>query len=192
MYDFRAEPDEIPPPAEPWTPAQPTSVIRRFAEALRDQMQKAVNSTINAAVEAIEDQASVTERARHLAEASRVMAQLATRRIVATPWNSSPVTQDRTVAWTRQSFSDFRAIRSASGGSVNDVVLAILTEGAARYLQHHGYDVEGQQLCIGCPVNVRHKQERGTLGNRVSMMFPTAPAAPMDIVERLKLINEED
>jgi hypothetical protein len=66
-----------------------------------------------------------------------------------------------------------------------------LTEGAARYLQHHGYDVEGQQLCIGCPVNVRHKQERGTLGNRVSMMFPTAPAAPMDVVERLKLINEE-
>src|SRR5580693_5090303 len=75
MYDFRAEPDEIPPPAEPWTPAQPTSVIRRFAEALRDQMQKAVNSTINAAVEAIEDPASVADRARQLAEASRVMTE---------------------------------------------------------------------------------------------------------------------
>ncbi len=93
-------------------------------------------------------------------EASRVMTELATRRIVATPWNSTPVTQDRVVAWTRQSFSDFRAIRSAFGGSVNDVVLAMLTEGAARYLQHHGYAVEGQQLCIGCPVNVRHKAKR--------------------------------
>ena len=67
----------------------------------------------------------------------------------------------------------------------------MLTEGAARYLQHHGYAVEGQQLCIGCPVNVRHKDEKSSLGNRVSMMFPTAPAAPMDIVERLKLIHEE-
>jgi hypothetical protein len=67
----------------------------------------------------------------------------------------------------------------------------MLTEGAARYLEHHGYEVEGQQLCIGCPVNVRHKEERSALGNRVSMMFPTAPAAPMDVVERLKLINEE-
>ena len=158
---------------------------------MRDQIQGAVNSTINAAVEAIEDPASVAERARQLAEASRVMTELATRRIVATPWNSTPVTQDRVVAWTRQSFSDFRAIRSAFGGSVNDVVLAMLTEGAARYLQHHGYAVEGQQLCIGCPVNVRHKSEKSSLGNRVSMMFPTAPAAPMDIIERLKLINEE-
>ncbi|MGA9725272.1 MAG: wax ester/triacylglycerol synthase family O-acyltransferase [Candidatus Binatus sp.] len=191
MYDFRAEPDDIPQPPEPWVAAKPSSLIRRFAEAIRDQIQSAVNSTIDAAVEAIEDPASVAERARQLAEGSRVMTELATRRIVATPWNSTPVTQERVVAWSRQSFADFRAIRSAFGGSVNDVVLAMLTEGAARYLQHHGYAVEGQQLCIGCPVNVRHRSEKSSLGNRVSMMFPTAPAAPMDIVERLKLIHEE-
>jgi diacylglycerol O-acyltransferase / wax synthase len=191
MYDFRAEPDDIPQPPTPWVAAKPSSLIRRFAEALRDQIQGAVSSTIDAAVEAIEDPGSVAERARQLAEGSRVMTELATRRIVATPWNSTPVTQERMVAWSRQSFADFRAIRSAFGGSVNDVVLAMLTEGAARYLQHHGYAVEGQQLCIGCPVNVRQRSEKSSLGNRVSMMFPTAPAAPMDIVERLKLIHEE-
>jgi diacylglycerol O-acyltransferase / wax synthase len=191
MYDFRAEPDEIPQPPEAWVPARPSSAVRRFAEAVRDRTQSAISSTINGAVEAIEDPASVAERARLLAQATRVMTELATRRIVATPWNATPVTQERIVAWTRQSFADFRAIRSAFGGSVNDVVLAMLTEGAARYLEHHGYAVEGQQLCIGCPVNVRHKNEKSSLGNRVSMMFPTAPAAPMDVVERLKLITEE-
>src|SRR5208282_3663398 len=191
MYDFRAEPESIAQPSEPWVAARPSSLIRRFAEAARDQIQSAVSSTINAAVEAVEDPASVAERARQLGVASRLMTELATRRIVATPWNSTPITQERIVAWTSQLFADFRAIRSAFGGSVNDVVLAILTEGAARYLQHHGYAVEGQQLCIGCPVNVRHKDEKSSLGNRVSMMFPTAPAAPMDIVERLKLITEE-
>src|SRR5208282_5351814 len=182
VYDFRAEPEDIPQPPEPWVAARPSSLIRRFAEAVRDQIQSGVNSTINAAVEAVEDPASVAERARQLGVASRLMTELATRRIVATPWNSTPVTQERIVAWTCQPFADFRAIRSAFGGSVNDVVLAILTEGAARYLQHHGYAVEGQQLCIGCPVNVRHTEETSSLGNRVSMMFPTAPAAPMDLV----------
>jgi diacylglycerol O-acyltransferase len=191
MYDFRAEPEEVPQPPEPWVPAKPSGLFRRFAEAVRDQIQSTVNTTINAAVQVFEDPASVTERARQLGEASRVLTELATRRIVQTPWNSTPVTQDRQIAWTRQSFADFRAIRSAFGGSVNDVVLTMLTEGAARYLQHHGYPVEGQQLCIGCPVNVRHKDEKSTLGNRVSMMFPTAPAEPMDVVERLRLINEE-
>ena len=45
---------------------KPSSLIRRFAEAVRDQIQGAVNSTINAAVEAIEDPASVADRARQL------------------------------------------------------------------------------------------------------------------------------
>jgi diacylglycerol O-acyltransferase len=191
MYDFRAEPEDIPPPAEPWVAARPSSLVRRFAEGMRDQIQTAVNSTIIAAVEMVEEPAKVAERARMIGEATRLIAELVTRRIVATPWNSTPIGQERIVAWSKQSFADFRAIRSAFGGSVNDVVLAMLTEGAARYLKHHGYAVEGQQLCIGCPVNVRHKEEQRALGNRVSMMFPTAPAEPMDVVARLKLINEE-
>ncbi len=191
MYDFRAEPEDIPPPSEPWVPARPSSIVRRFAEGIRDQIQTTVNSTINAAVEMAEEPSRVAERARQLGEATRLMTELVTRRIVATPWNSTPIGQERIVAWSKQSFADFRAIRTAFGGSVNDVVLAMLTEGAARYLNHHGYAVEGQQLCIGCPVNVRHKDERHSLGNRVSMMFPTAPAEPMDIVERLRLIHDE-
>lgn len=191
MYDFRAEPEDIPPPAKPWVAARPSSVIRRFADAVRDQISGAVSSTLSAAVEAIEEPAEVADRTRMIGDAMRQLTELVTRRIVATPWNSTPITQERTIAWSRQSFADFRAIRSAFGGSVNDVVLAMLTEGAARYLKHHGYTTEGQSLCIGCPVNVRHKDERRALGNRVSMMFPTAPAEPMDVVERLKLINEE-
>src|SRR5260370_39466202 len=139
----------------------------------------------------VEEPAAMAERARMRGEATRLMTELVTRRIVATPWTSTPIGQERMVAWSKQSFADFRAIRSAFGGSVNDVVLTILTEGAARYLTHHGYRVEGQNLCIGCPVNVRHKEEQRALGNRVSMMFPTAPAEPTDIVERLQLIHEE-
>src|SRR6267142_1564463 len=191
MYDFRAEPESITPPARPWVAARPSSIVRRFAEGIRNQIQTAVNSTISAAVEMVEEPDKVTERARTLGEATRQMTELMTRRIVATPWNATPIGQERRVAWSKQSFADFRAIRSAFGGSVNDVVLAMLTEGAARYLTHHGYPVEGQNLCIGCPVNVRHREERSALGNRVSMMFPTAPAEPMDIVERLQLIHEE-
>ncbi len=191
MYDFRAEPEDIPQPPEPWVAAPPSSTVRLVADAVRDRIQGAVSSAIETAVEAAEEPASMVERARLLAAAARLMADLATRRIVATPWNSTPVTQERIVAWTSLPFADFRAVRSVFGGSVNDVVLAILAESAARYLHHHGYAVEGQLLRIGCPVNVRHKQEKASLGNRVSMMFPTTPAAPMDIVERLKLLSEE-
>jgi len=105
------------------------------------------------------------------------------RPIAAAPWNAGLVSQERTLAWLRTSFADVRAIRAAFGGTINDVVLTMLSEGAARYL---GYD-RGQPsapLRIGCPVNVRHDDESGSLGNRVSMMFPELPAEPMDPVAR--------
>jgi diacylglycerol O-acyltransferase / wax synthase len=82
-------------------------------------------------------------------------------------------------------------IRNAFGGTVNDIVVAVLAEGAARYLKHHGYSTDGF-LRLGCPASVRRTEEQTDLGNRVSMMFPTVPAAPMDMVERLRVVGEEN
>ncbi len=112
------------------------------------------------------------------------------RPIAATPWNGSFVSQERTLAWLRTSFADIREIRTAFGGTMNDVVLTMLSEGAARYLRYHRIR-PGAPLRIGCPVNVRRDHENGALGNRVSMMFPELPAEPMDPVARLKLVTAE-
>ena len=112
------------------------------------------------------------------------------RPIAATPWNASFVSQERTLAWLRTSFADIREIRTAFGGTMNDVVLTMLSEGAARYLRYHN-SRPGLPFRIGCPVNVRRDHENGALGNRVSMMFPELPAEPMDPVARLKLVTAE-
>ena len=136
------------------------------------------------------DPEAIGDEARTFADAFQQWGKSRTRRIVSTPWNSGLVGPRRSLAWSTMSFGDFRRIRNAFGGSINDVVLTILTEAAARYLLHHGYAANGQ-LCIGCPVNVRHKEEATALGNRVSMMFPMLPAEPMDPVERLRYVNAE-
>ncbi|HUY26251.1 MAG TPA: wax ester/triacylglycerol synthase family O-acyltransferase [Candidatus Binataceae bacterium] len=191
MYDFRPDPEPAPAPETPWAPNPPSSGAARFIEAARAQLHATLEGAQQAAREVMSDPAAAAKNAQALAAAARTMTELATRRIARTPWNAGIATGRREIAWTRQSFADFRAIRQAFGGSVNDVVLTILTEGAARYLAHHGYLARGEELCIGCPVNVRHRDERSALGNRVSMMFPTAPAEPTDIVERLKVIAAE-
>jgi diacylglycerol O-acyltransferase / wax synthase len=84
-----------------------------------------------------------------------------------------------------------RSIRNALGGTVNDVVLAILSEAAARYLKHHEVRTNHAPLRIGCPVNVRRGAESGALGNRVSMMFPELPSAPMEVVARMQAVIRE-
>jgi diacylglycerol O-acyltransferase len=190
MFDLKQNPDPVEPPAEPWTPEPPSSGMRRLLEAMREQSTAPIKSALDTSREIVRNPDAAAERARILAAGVRHVGELATRRIASTPWNSGIVGQRRALASTAASFGEFRAIRNAFGGSINDVVLAILSEGAARYLRHHGYKTAGQ-LCIGCPVNVRHKEEASTLGNRVSMMFPRLSTEPTDVVERLREVAAE-
>jgi diacylglycerol O-acyltransferase len=191
MYDFKRDPDPVEPPDEAWVPQPGSKPMERVLDAARDLMRSAMNGLREGTRELLNNSNSAAKTAKSMAAAASAMGALASRRLATTPWNAGVVTQSRQVSWTRQSFADFRAIRTAFGGSINDVVLTILTEGAARYLRHHGYENHDRVLCIGCPVNVRHRDERTALGNRVSMMFPAVPAEPTDVVERLRLINGE-
>jgi diacylglycerol O-acyltransferase len=109
---------------------------------------------------------------------------------VATPWNAGLAVGERNLAYLKMPFADYRAIRAAFGGTINDLVLAVLGEGAARYLRHHGWPTRGN-LRFGCPVNVRRPEETIVLENRVSMIMPSTPATPMDVVERLKAISAD-
>lgn len=189
-YDFRRESEPVPPEPEPFAPPPFSNPIMRAVEASRDALTSSVELTTRAARELTRGPGAAADRLRSFGTAARQVAELATRRIASTPWNAALISQRRSLAWLKLGFGDFRSIRSVFGGSVNDVVLAILTEGAARYLTYHGYPA-GAEICVGCPVNLRRREEETTLGNRVSMMFPTASVEPMDIVERLKAIHEQ-
>jgi diacylglycerol O-acyltransferase / wax synthase len=109
---------------------------------------------------------------------------------VATPWNTGSVTEERSAAGLKLPSAELRTIRPAFGGTINDVVLTLLSEAAARYLKEHGWPTDGK-LRIGCPVNVRRPGEQITLENRVSIMMPMTPARPTDVVERLRSVSAE-
>jgi diacylglycerol O-acyltransferase / wax synthase len=189
LFDLRPD---APPPAAPAVKRTPTplpSAAQRFASATREMMVSQVDALADM-IQALRDPRELVGRNRQLLEAVDKMAGPPGRQIVATPWNAGPVSDAHDLVWFRTSVSDYRAIRNAFGGTTNDVVLTVLTEGAGRYLRDHGYSTSGW-FRIACPVNVRQPQEQTALGNRVSMMFPTIPAAPMGPVERLKVVREE-
>ena len=62
-------------------------------------------------------------------------------------------------------------MRAALGGTVNDVVLAVITNGFRELLQSRGEPVTEQAVRTMVPVSVRAADERGTYNNRVSAMF---------------------
>ena len=57
------------------------------------------------------------------------------------------------------------------GGTVNDVMLTIVTGALGRHLRRRGVDTDGLVLKTMVPVSVRAELERGALGNRVAAMM---------------------
>ncbi len=186
LYDFDAKgANTEPPPKEPWA-AQPTpSGAELFSRALRDNMQRLADSTPLAAIR------NATERQALLSRAVGVLSRFASKPAITAPFNAGIVGPHRRLRWLARPLAEIREIRRGLGGTINDVVLTVVSEAVARYLAAHGERVDGQHLRIMCPVNVRTHGQQGALGNQVSAIFPMLPAWPMNPPTRLGAVCAE-
>jgi len=190
IFDFHPDAPPLEPPEKPRTPHPAPTLAENLLNAIQDLMDEQLNAAWRAQ-EMLRKPKQLAEQTKQLGETAQALSRMLARPIVAAPWNAGLCSQRRSLAWSRYPFADFRAIRNALGGTVNDVVLTLLTEAAARYLKQHDCKPGNLPLRIGCPVNVRREDQHGTLGNRVSMMFPEVPATPMDLVKRLEVVKQE-
>jgi WS/DGAT/MGAT family acyltransferase len=85
----------------------------------------------------------------------------------------------------------FKDVKNAFGGTVNDVVLAAVGGALGRYLRRHGPVADDARLRAMVPVSVRADEQRGALGNQVAAMWARLPIGLSDPVERLAEINLE-
>ena len=88
-------------------------------------------------------------------------------------------------AWAEIPLAEIKAIKSACGTSVNDVILALVTATIRRYLEMHGDRVKGRLFRVMIPVNLRGTDSPGELGNCISLVPVTVP---LDIRDPRKLL----
>jgi diacylglycerol O-acyltransferase / wax synthase len=104
---------------------------------------------------------------------------------------TGPVGPHRTWSWAHVRLSDVKTIRSAIGGTVNDVVLAIVSGGLRDLLEARGESVADRTVRTLVPVSVRRPGERGDYNNRVSAMFAELPVGVADPAERLEAVRAQ-
>jgi diacylglycerol O-acyltransferase / wax synthase len=129
--------------------------------------------------------------ARHARDATRSV--IGMRGLVRrTPPSSlnGPIGPHRRWSWARSQLSDVKAVRAVLGGTVNDVVLAAITNGFRRLLLSRGEPID-RVVRTMVPVSVRSPGERGTYNNRVSAMFAELPVGIVDPKERLNSIRAQ-
>jgi WS/DGAT/MGAT family acyltransferase len=175
----------VPSTPAPWEPEpEPTSLQLVARSATRRVLDPA--SQLRAALTAR------SEVLRGAAGAARAIAATAPALRPATSPLTGPIGPHRVWSWAKVSLGDVKSARSALGGTVNDIVLTIITNGFRNLLEERGEAiVPGRVVRTMVPVSVRRPGERGTYNNRVSAVFARLPVAIDDPVERLALIRDQ-
>ncbi len=127
------------------------------------------------------------------AEATRAAAAAGSRmRPVGANSLTGPIGPHRRWAWADVRLTDVKSVRVALGGTVNDVVLTIITAGFRDLLDSRGEPPAPDDVVrTMVPVSVRRRGERGVYNNRVSAVFAGLPVGLDSPRARLDLIRTE-
>lgn len=97
-------------------------------------------------------------------------------------------TAHRACAWGPLAMDDLRAVRTAFGCTVNDVLIAVCSSAIRTYLERHG-ELPRASLSATVPVSIRKEHELDDYGNRLTSWFVTLATDVADPVERLAAIH---
>jgi diacylglycerol O-acyltransferase / wax synthase len=104
---------------------------------------------------------------------------------------NQPIGPHRRFVWARSELATFKRIKDSLGGTVNDVVLAVVTGALRDWLHGRGIRTEGLELRALVPVSIRSEDDRGNLGNKIAVMRGPLPVYVEDPVRRLRIVSEE-
>jgi diacylglycerol O-acyltransferase / wax synthase len=169
-------PKPSPPPAEP---------AARGAAELAETPFKLTRRAMRAATRPVRTTRRVVEAGEALAE----VAWNFTSPAPDVPLNTE-IGSHRRFAWARAELDDFKRIKNALGGTVNDVVLTVVSGALRSWLRSRGVKTEGLELRALVPVSIRAEDERGKLGNRIAAMRGPLPVYIEDPVKRLDAVRQ--
>jgi diacylglycerol O-acyltransferase len=96
----------------------------------------------------------------------------------------------RRFTWTRARLEDYKEIKDALGGTVNDVVLTVVSGALRNWLRERGLRTEGLELRALVPVSIRAENGGGEMGNQLAALRGPLPVYVDDPVQRLAVVSE--
>jgi diacylglycerol O-acyltransferase / wax synthase len=175
-------PDEGDP--EPWRPEPAPSSAGLVTEALLERATNA-RELVRPLRAAVRRPRAAVGRVAQTVLGAGALAWAGLTPAPRTPYNAGKVGPDRRFTWTRASLAEVKAIKNTLGGTVNDVVLTVVTLALRRHLIRRGEEIDGLELRAFVPVSVRSQDQRGALGNQVSGMLTALPVSCADPVRCL-------
>jgi len=115
-----------------------------------------------------------------------------TLRAIASPSSrlsfNEAIGSSRSVERFRVELDEFKTIKRRFGGTINDLVLALVAGGLRRYLRAHDWDPDELQARALIPVSTRSDLDHSGLGNKIAVVVSELPVAEPDPLRRLEAV----
>ncbi|UAL30748.1 wax ester/triacylglycerol synthase family O-acyltransferase [Nocardioides rotundus] len=184
--------DTVPEPKameyDQWRPrGRPTSA-GMVAEALADTLQHP-STALSTAVATTES--AVRTAVHALAKAGELSSALAGRRPVHESPINRPLSQQRRFVTVKTSLADYRTVRKAHGGTVNDVILATVAGAVRTWLMTRAESLGGlRKLRVIVPMSVIDDElEATSLGTQITGHLVDLPIGEASPVVRLHQVS---
>jgi len=188
LFDLSPVPQEVEAPGEEWQPSPEPSTIDLVGAGVRGLLRTATEVVGRAANAATHPERAVAS-AREAIEGVSEIAWAGLNPAPDNPLNVE-IGPHRRIGMVRSELADLKRIKNALGGTVNDVVLTIVSGALRRWLHSRGVRTEGLELRGLVPVSIRSENERGDLGNRIAAMRGPLPVYIADPVARLRFVKQ--
>jgi WS/DGAT/MGAT family acyltransferase len=189
LFDIEREPQRSSSTElEPWQPRPEPSAAELVLAGVRGMVGTTAALASRAVTAATHPETSL-RRIRDVAEGLGELVWAILNPAPETPLNVE-IGPHRRYAVVRGRLEDYKEVKNAFGGTVNDVVLTVVSGGLGRWLRARGVRTEGLEMRALVPVSVRAADEHGTLGNRLTVMRGPLPVYIRDPVARLRVVRQ--
>ncbi len=187
LFDFKP----VPEPAEPehrWV-AQPEPSAASLAARSVEGVLSAPLGAAQRVEAAIRHPGPAIRQLTESAEAVGEVAWAYANPAPEVPLNT-PIGSHRRFDWVRGDLGELKRIKKALGGTVNDVVLTVVSGALRRWLHSRGARTEGLELRALVPLSIRAEDQHGKLGNQIAAMRGPLPVYIADPVRRLEEVRK--
>jgi len=187
LFDLDPEGREVDEP-EAWQPRPEPSTAELTATSLVGAAAHAFTLPVRALAGAADPRRSAAV-ARQVAAGLGEVLKAGASPAPATPLNV-PIGPHRRLAHVATRLGDFKLVKDALGGTVNDAVLAVVAGALRRWLHSRGLRTEGLELQACVPVSTRAPGDSGAAGNQITQIVVPLPVSIADPVERLAAVRD--
>ena len=188
LFDLSPVPQPLPQDGDEWQPRPEPSGAEMVAAGVRGLVRQTAGMALGT-LRSLTRPESALHEAREAVEGVSEVVWAGLNPAPPTPLNVE-IGPHRRLAVVRNELEDFKRIKNALGGTVNDVVLTVVSGALQRWLRSRGVRTEGLELRGLVPVSIRSAAEQGQLGNRIAAVRGPLPVYITDPVARLRFVKQ--